>query len=248
MLRKMLTRLGVAADAPAMESLDYRDQCIARVTGGRTFADVGGLWGTVNEKVSVAAMSMATSVTMIDITPEGSDLWERFQARMSDLGISGYDCISADVERLGRSDHRPAYDVVHCSGVLYHHPEPLNLVASLRRITREYLILTSAITQERIENEFGVYEIPGSGVLFVPALNDRERAILAKYWDDHAGVSVCYGISEPVAWNLEDFGPWWYLPTARSMIGMVTACGLQVVSSQPTWNGDALTVVARVPD
>jgi hypothetical protein len=33
---------------------DPRDVFLGRVARGRTFADVGGLWGVVNEKVSVA--------------------------------------------------------------------------------------------------------------------------------------------------------------------------------------------------
>ena len=32
--------------------MDLRDDYIRRVVRGRSFADVGGLWGTVNEKVS----------------------------------------------------------------------------------------------------------------------------------------------------------------------------------------------------
>ena len=32
---------------------DVRDTYIAQVVAGKSFADVGGLWGTVNEKVSV---------------------------------------------------------------------------------------------------------------------------------------------------------------------------------------------------
>ena len=33
---------------------DVRDTYISQVVAGKSFADVGGLWGTVNEKVSVA--------------------------------------------------------------------------------------------------------------------------------------------------------------------------------------------------
>ena len=53
--------------------MDLRDDYIRRVVRGRSFADVGGLWGTVNEKVSVAAQAEARSVAMIDISPAGSE-------------------------------------------------------------------------------------------------------------------------------------------------------------------------------
>ena len=33
--------------------MDPRDRFIHRVTAGRSFVDVGGLWGTINERVTV---------------------------------------------------------------------------------------------------------------------------------------------------------------------------------------------------
>ena len=41
---------------------DIRDVFIRRVATGRSFVDVGALWGTVNEKVSVAKGAGATTM------------------------------------------------------------------------------------------------------------------------------------------------------------------------------------------
>ena len=201
------------------ETMDVRDDLIREVVAGRSFVDVGGLWGTVNEKVSVAVAAGAESVTMLDITPPDTELWTLLHERLTNLGVNDYARISGDVNKLGNQEGFPAFDVVHCSGVLYHHPEPLHLIRSLRKITRRHLILTSAVTQERIENDLGVFQIAASGVLFVPALQENERKIVAKYWTEHAG-AVAWGITEPVKWNLEDSAPWWYLPTAHAMTAM----------------------------
>src|SRR6266480_6992278 len=101
---------------------DPRDEFISCVVKGRSFAEVGGLWGTVNEKVSVARDRGAKSLTMIDVTPRENDLWEKFLTRMTELDIPNVDCISADIiEKATARDH-PAFDVVHCSGILYHAP------------------------------------------------------------------------------------------------------------------------------
>ena len=228
-----------------MEYLDLRDKFISQTVSGKTFADVGGLWGTVNEKVSVAYKSNATSIAMIDVSPEGGDLWEKFHQHMrTNLGINDYQSISQDICNFNSESNIDPFDVVHCSGVLYHHPNPMLILASLRKITKHRLILTSAITQEVVENEHGRYQIPSSSVLFVPSISEKERAILKTYWQD-VGATV-YGITEKVAYNLEDFGPWWWLPTQSSMKSMCEAVGFKVLESGLTWNNNAQTLLLSV--
>ncbi len=218
---------------------DARDVFVGRVVRGKTFADVGGLWGTVSEKVSVAHGHGASELTMIDVTEEGGALWTAFEARMQAAGIQDHRCVSSDVCAV----EDLAFDVVHCSGVLYHHPNPQLLLGALRRLTREHLVLSSAITQETVSNAKGTYRIPPSGVLFVPALGDAERAILAEYWRG-AGAEV-HGITTPVRYSPDDFGPWWWLPTARSMAAMASAAGFEVLEGASIWGGNAHTLLLR---
>ncbi|WP_407525533.1 hypothetical protein [Methylobacterium oryzisoli] len=47
--------------------MDHRNDVIAKIVQGKSFAEVGGLWGLVNEKVSVAHDAGATDLCMIDI-------------------------------------------------------------------------------------------------------------------------------------------------------------------------------------
>jgi hypothetical protein len=44
-----------------MTYVDLRDQYISKVVTDKTFAEVGGLWGTINEKISVAYQYGAAS-------------------------------------------------------------------------------------------------------------------------------------------------------------------------------------------
>jgi len=219
-----------------MES-DPRDDFLAEVVAGKSFADVGGLWGVVNERVSVANRLDAASLAMIDATPADQALWQQFRTRMADLGVSGAREISSDVCQL----EGERFDVVHCSGVLYHHPDPFVLIRSLRALTAEHLVLTSAISQERIENEHGVYTLPPSGAILVPALDAAERSILGHHWS-LAGAQID-GIHREVAYSLDDFGPWWWLPTRGAMLAMCQAAGLRVLASADSWNGNAQTLL-----
>jgi hypothetical protein len=223
---------------------DLRDEYVARVVSGKTFAEVGGLWGTINEKVSVAHQNGATSLTMIDIQPEGGELWQKFHERMTNLGIKNIHCLSRDICQVTDRDGVGPFDVVHCSGVLYHHPNPMHMLGVLRGITREHLVLTSAITQTLIENAQGRYEIPPSGVLFVPALSDHERSIMKTYWEGHGAKGL--GLTEKCAYDMADTAPWWWLPTSTALSAMCEAAGFKVRSAAPTWNGNSYTLLLAV--
>ena len=229
-----------------LEANDIRDRYIARVVKGKTFAEVGGLWGTVSEKVSVANKYGAVSLTMIDAMPASIHWWQDFRDRMTSLNIANYNCINRDITQIQLAEIGEPYDVVHCAGVLYHHPHPLQILTSLRQITGEYLILTSAITQEVIENERGRYEIPASGVIFIPALGEAERAILTAYWQQHTDGAPILGVIQKAVFDINDFGPWWWLPTASALESMCKVAGFKVLDKGLTWNNNALTLLLGV--
>ena len=229
-----------------LEAKDIRDRYIARVAKGKTFAEVGGLWGTVNEKVSVASKYGAVSLTIIDAMPAFLHWWQDFHDRMTSLNIANYHCINQDITQIQLADIGEPYDVVHCAGVLYHHPHPLQILVALRQITREHLIFTSAITQEVIENEFGRYEIPASGVMFIPALDDAERAILTAYWRPYINNNQLIGITEKAVFDMNDFAPCWWLPTATALESMCKVAGFKVLDKGLTWNNNALTLLLGI--
>ncbi len=229
-----------------LEAHDIRDRYIARVVKGKTFAEVGGLWGTVNEKVSVASKYGADSLTMIDVTPISDHFWQNFRGRMTSLNIANYHCISQDITQIKLAEIGEPYDVVHCAGVVYHHPHPLQILLGLHQITGEHLILTSAITQEVIENEWGRYEIPASGVIFIPALDEAERAILTAYWQPYLYGSPIIGLTEKAVFDINDFGPWWWLPTAYALEAMCKVAGFKVLDKGFTWKNNALTLLLGI--
>jgi 2-polyprenyl-3-methyl-5-hydroxy-6-metoxy-1,4-benzoquinol methylase len=225
--------------------IDPRDDFIARVVRGKSFADVGGLWGTENEKVSVAHRAGGRSLAMIDITPAESDLWAQFEARRTQLGVPEVERISGDVQALAETNGI-SYDVVHCSGVLYHCPDPLRLLHSLRRLTREYLVLASSITARTIRNESGQLDVPASGALFIPALTAREKDVVRTHWRKVLGNNALGLMIDVNQWDVGDFAPWWWLPTADALTALCRAAGFEPKASSLTWNDNALVLLLAV--
>jgi SAM-dependent methyltransferase len=225
---------------------DPRDEYIKSVVRGRSFADVGGLWGAVNEKVSVAHRHGAQALAMIDVAVPENELWQLFEARRRALGLPAVECLSGDIVTLVEASHCPQFDVVHCSGVLYHVPDPLRLLGALRKITREYLILCSVVTALRVESERGVLDIPQASALFIPALQGRERAILKSYWQRFVGDGASGLTHEGTAWRFDDFSPWWWLPTVEAFKAMCTVAGFHCQDGTYFWDENAYTLLLSV--
>lgn len=226
--------------------MDVRDRFVQQVVTGKTFAEVGGLWGTVNEKASVAHAAGATELTMIDISLPGSHWWQEFEKRRVALNVPPVASVSGDVMQLAETDPSLRFDVVHCSGILYHVPNPLHFLKCLRTITREYLILTSSITETEITNDAGRLTVPAGSALFLPALSPAEKAVLKAHWSRIVPESA-HGLTVEIPrWRLDDFGPWWWLPTTEALAAMCRVVGFDVRGLERTWNGYAATLLLQV--
>ena len=227
-------------------AVDPRDEFIARVAKDRSFADVGGLWGTVNEKVSVAHKNGARPLTMIDVVPPENELWRLFDERRKSLKLPDVQCISSDILKLAESATAPQFDVVHCSGVLYHMPEPMRFLAALKKLTRHYLILNSAVTATHIKSDVGTLNVPHAAALFVPALSEHEQAIVKWYWKQFVGDAAIGVTTETQKWSINDFGPWWWLPTVEALKAMCEAAGFHRKDGAYFWNKNAYVLLLSV--
>lgn len=221
-----------------MPSVD-KNQWIRERVRGLSFADLGGLWGTVNEKVSVALEGGAKEATMIDIAPLGHKLWQDFRTHATSRGLTSWgeksaDAVSPDLAaRIGR------FEMLHCSGIIYHLPDPYVLVRNCRAVASRFFILTSMFVPERIENEAGAIDLTEGGALFVPALTGRKKEIVAAHWT--ALKIEIDAINRPMRgpWLLPngkpDYGPWWWLMTPSVLRSMLTVSGFQVIDEGESW-------------
>ena len=186
-----------------------REGWISEVVQGRTFAEVGGLWGVVNEQITVAAASGATELTMIDLAPKGGpdDLWKSFASRLEEHKVSKVRCVNGSIDDPTVVEEVGSFDVVHCSGVLYHCPEPLHTLRNLRAITRENLVLGTATMPETIVTSAGTATVEPGAAMLVPAMNDSQRAIFGE-WLRENNALFAYGVNHDLnsGWGLDRVG------------------------------------------
>ena len=139
---------------------------IRRYAPGRSFADIGCMWGVNGEHAFIAEEAGATAVKAVDVfgpTPE----FEEKRANRS----SRVEFVLGDITRSGTIERVGIVDVAFCAGVLYHHPSPFDVLVALRRICRQHLILRTSTIPE-------IRGLPNAAVYF-PMLRDRDRRL----WD-----------------------------------------------------------------
>jgi len=230
---------------------DEKDHWIDTLVAGNSFMDVGGLWGTVNEKVTRALKAGARKATMADITPPGHQLWRDFDAHCRQLQASGYDCLQLDIVEPPKDHVALIHDVVHCSGIVYHVPDPYRMLANLRKLTAQHLIITSMVVPEHIANSVGRLDFPADRAAFVPSLLEPTRAIVAAHFDA-LGLSVA-AINTPLgeAWRWPDdtpnYGPWWWLMSPAYLRGLLEVSGFTVEDECWSWEGRSYSFLPSAP-
>jgi len=227
---------------------DLKNDWIARLVPGASFADVGGLWGTVNEKVSVAMRAGARECTMADITPQGHELWAAFDRHCEGLGVAGYRKLTVDIVAPQPELALGVHDVVHCSGIIYHLPDPFRMLRNLHRVTRRHLIVTSMVVAEEMRTPAGTLPFGPDEARFVPTLTPASRAIVAAYFDA-LGIRIAAINGEAEPWiypdGQENYGPWWWLYSPAFFRGMAEVAGFAVEGECWTWESRAYSLLLR---
>jgi hypothetical protein len=217
---------------------DLRDNLIAGLCPGKSFIDIGGLWGLESEKITKAHIAGASSLTLLDSLPLTNASWRKFEERRRYYGVREVELLCMNL-----FDHPDdiKYQVVHSSGLLYHMPNPLEYLRKLRTITSEHLILTSVILPTEVSNEHGSLNVPNGGMLFVPALDDDQRGIL----NAHYGGVVSLGLRDTCKFDLDDYGPWWMIPTYECFKSMCCVSGFKIMREGVTWGKHCVTFLCE---
>jgi len=230
-----------------------RRRVLGELVSGKTFVEIGGLWGTVNEMVSVALQAGAREATMIDVMPRDSKWWTLLEERCAEFGVADYHCVVGNICEDGLAESVGRFDIAHCSGVLYHTPNPLNVIRNLIAMTRERFMLTSATVPPVISNRAGRLALSPGQCLLVPALDDSKLAIVREHFRERRA-NEAHGITLPgtfVVDNQLHGWPWWWLFTAETLVNM---CSLFDVEIEDTWchirrgqpHVSSTTVLARI--
>lgn len=178
---------------------------------GKSFADIGCMWGVNGEYAFLAEESGATRVLGVDVFGPTPEFEEKRRQRNSAVEFVLGDISRADtLARIGQ------VDVVFCAGVLYHHPSPFDLLVALRRICRETLILRTSTIPE-------VAGLPNAAVYF-PMMDTAARDL----WSlKRLGVLHQAGISSEFKAS-DGYGNWFWGLTPSCLESLLTTAGFRV--------------------
>jgi SAM-dependent methyltransferase len=180
---------------------------------GRSFVDVGCMWGINGQYPFLAEELGATRVTGFDgmaPTPEFIAEHARRGSRVRFVQGDLHD--PASVAEVGE------HDIVLCSGVIYHSPNPVQLLEHLHRITGELLILGSHT----------IPEVPGLDqvCVFYPGLDSVGRGVFAQA---HAQYQMP-GVTEPFDASAHNaYANMWWGITPSALEGMLSVVGYEVL-------------------
>jgi hypothetical protein len=170
----------VAMDVVPNVPRDILAEQIRKYVSGKSFLDAGCMFRIHGAYTFFAEKCGATRSMGLDVFPATPE----FKAH-KELHRSSVEFFQGDLNDPKISELIPSADVVFCSGVLYHTPDPCLLLGQLRGLCNETLLLATAT----------IPEMPGlkNMAVFYPYLNDRQRKIWARGGHgSQVGVGVPY--------------------------------------------------------
>ncbi|MFC1975504.1 class I SAM-dependent methyltransferase [Chloroflexota bacterium] len=184
---------------------------IRNYTPGRSFVDIGCMWGVNGEYAFIAEEAGANTVKGVDVFGPTPEFEAKKQAKNSNVEFILGDAGHPDtIARIGMMD------VVFCAGVLYHHPSPFDLLVALRRICRQTLILRTSTIPE-------VDGLPNAAVYF-PMLKKEDR----KLWNlSSLGLVRQVGITDGFEPE-QGYGNWFWGLTPSCLVSLLETAGFQV--------------------
>lgn len=225
---------------------------IAEVVPGRSFVDIGaiGEW-SARERAGQAIAAGAASTAVADIQPAESAYWRVFHERMDGLGFPRDAYTSHAGVDVGQPDlaaRLPASDVVHCTGVLYHCPDPIAAMRNLCGLAGRWLIVNTVVCPARVVNAAGSLSLPDGAALLVPGLSETERAVLRLHYQSKFGwdldsVSPRPDAADPVFTYVTADGqlnwiPYWWLFTVPAFRGLLRLFRFEI-RDEWTWEAHA---------
>jgi hypothetical protein len=184
---------------------------IRKYAPGRSFVDIGCMWGVNGEYSFVAEEAGARCVKAVDVFGPTPEFEEKRLVRNSSVEFILGDASHPDtLERIG------VMEVVFCAGVLYHHPSPFDLLVALRRMCGQTLILRTSTIPE-------IDGLPNAAVYY-PMLDEKARRL----WNlSSLGVPRQVGITDGFEPD-EGYGNFFWGLTPSCLISMLKTAGFEV--------------------
>jgi hypothetical protein len=187
---------------------------IAEHAPGRSFVDIGGMFGIDGDVAFAAEAAGASTITLFDAGEPTPGFLERSSAQGSRIRT-----VQGDLEDPVSVEQIGPHQVVWCAGVIYHTPNPVQQLINLRRITTELLYLSTAT----------IPEIPGfpQACVYYPYLARGDRAAFARGVADPA-MSVAVGTPFDER-PMYGHGNFWFGMTPSAVSAMLHTARFEVV-------------------
>jgi hypothetical protein len=190
---------------------DHLPDYIRKHAPGRTFVDIGCMWGVNGEFAFIAEEAGATEVKGVDVFGPTPEFEEKKRQRGSNVKFILGDATHPDTIALVGE-----VDLVFCAGVLYHHPSPFDLLVALRRMCRQMLILRTSTIPENAS-------LPNMAVYW-PFLSKEDR----KLWNlSSLGLGNQVGITDGFEPE-QGYGNWFWGLTPSALESLLTTAGFRV--------------------
>ncbi len=214
---------------------EYRDAWIKRNAPGKTFADVGGVFAIDGAIALAAAAAGAREVTLFDA---GDIDLSSFPRKAEEAGAS-IRYVQGDLEEPESVRALGPHDLVYCTGVIYHTPNPILQLMHLREITRELLYLGTRTVPE-------IPGIRGACVLYPAADDEMREAFVRAEGGRRRGLGLGLPFDER---PMHGYGNFWWGITRSALVAMLRASNFEPVEWPAVREGPFLTdVIARPID
>ncbi len=192
-----------------IRSGDIRRYYIGKYSMDKTFIDVGCMWGVNGFFTFLAEELGAKESTGFDIYPQSDEFRKMHAEKKSKVKFVQGDINSKkDLDDLGK------FDVVYCTGLLYHVPDPIYTLNRLRQISNDLLIIGTAIIPE-------INGIQNCAVYY-PLLDEKQR----KIWDLKQGDQIA--INSPYDYK-QGYGNWLWGFSESCLESMIKTSGFDII-------------------
>ena len=190
-------------------NFDLRHLLIQNYCKGKSFIDVGCMWGVNGYFSFLAEVYGANEVTGFDIYEPSEEFLRTHKERNSRVIFRQGDINSNSiVSKLGQ------FEVVYCTGLLYHVPDPVFTLNKLRQICSGVLILGTAVIPEFT----GIKNM----AVYYPFLEKNQRNIWKQNSGDQSGITTPFDLKQ-------GYGNWIWGLTNSCLMSLAKTAGFDVI-------------------
>jgi SAM-dependent methyltransferase len=195
-----------------------RIELINRFAPGRSFLDLGGMYRIAGETAFAAERAGASRVVLFDGMDPSEEFMKKHKANESKVEFVQGDLHDPDaIALLGE------FDIVWCTGVIYHTPHPMQQLIHLRRLTKETLVLGTNVMPD----------FPGIEQVCVlyAGLSETAQSSYAMF---HGGPNQFPGMTSPFDTTpLMSYANMWFGISPSALRSMLRYSGFDVIEEHP---------------